>query len=422
MAVTDIKPEVKQELRKGLHPFSSLRNTDYRYLWIGNFFIMAGFWIQMVTVGWLVWELSASATMVGITGGLWSLPFIVMGPLGGVLADRLDRRRLLMTTQTVMAVIALLFAADVALHWVRVWHAMVFSFLMGSGFTLNQPVRQSLVANTVPRNELGNAIALNAMAMNATRVVGPAVGGVLIVAFGATWNFLLQAALYLCMVAIIIPMKVPYRDTASASDASPLRNLQEGIQYVWGNKTLFGLMILSFIPALFVMPNFQIMPAFTDHVLHAKANVFGYLMAVSGFGGLLGSFTMASFGGNIRSGWLGIIALSFATFFVILFSQSSQLWTAFVLLPMIGFSMMIFRVNNTTLVQTLAPDELRGRVMSIYQLDQALAPLGSFVLGVCADVFSITTAMAGSGILGLLVMCTVMASVKQMRDLWRVRV
>lgn len=403
-----------------MHPFSSLHNTDYRYLWIGNFFNMTGFWIQLVTVGWLVWELSGSATLVGIAGGLRSIPFIVMGPLGGVLADRLDRRRLLITTQTIMAVIALVFAMLVALHWVRVWHAMVFSFLMGCGFTLNMPVRQSLVANTVPRSDLGNAIALNAMANNATRVVGPAVGGILIVAFGAAGNFLLQAALYLCMVAIIFPMRVPYRDTASASDASALRNLQEGIQYVWGNKTLFGLMMLSFIPALFVMPIFQILPAFTDHVLHAQANVYGYLMAASGLGGLLGSFTMASFGGIVRNGWLGIIALSVASFFVILFSQASQLWTAFVLFPMIAFSMMVFRVNNNTLVQTMAPDELRGRVMSIYQLDQALAPLGSFVLGACADVFSTTAAMAGSGILGLAVMFTVMASVKQMRDLWRV--
>jgi len=170
------------------------------------------------------------------------------------------------------------------------------------------------------------------------------------------------------------------------------------------------------------MPVFQILPAFTDHVLHAQANVYGYLMAASGLGGLLGSFTMASLGGNIRAGWLGIIALSFAPFFVILFSQSSQLWTAFFLLPMIAFSMMIFRVNNTTLVQTLAPDELRGRVMSIYQLDQALAPLGSFLVGACADLFSTTTAMAGSGILGLAVIFTIMASVKQMRNLWRVSV
>ena len=107
MALKYIKSEVRQELRKGLHPFSSLHHANYRYLWIGNFFNMTGFWIQMMTVAWLVWELSGSATIVGITGGLWSLPFIVMGPLGGVLADRLDRRRLLMTTQTIMAVIVL---------------------------------------------------------------------------------------------------------------------------------------------------------------------------------------------------------------------------------------------------------------------------------------------------------------------------
>jgi MFS family permease len=240
------------------------------------------------------------------------------------------------------------------------------------------------------------------------------------VAFGAAGNFLLQAALYLCMVAIIFPMRVPYRDTASASDASVLRNLQEGLQYVWGDKTLFGLMILGIIPALFVMPVFQILPAFTDHVLHAQANMYGYLMAVLGLGGLLGAFTMASFGGSIRNGWLGIIALLSASFFVILFSQSSQPWMAFVLLPMIGLSMMVFRVNNNTLVQILAPDELRGRVMSIYLMDQALMPLGSAMLGACADVFSITDAIVGSGILGLAVMFTVMASVKQMRDLWRV--
>ena len=141
MAVTYSKSELANERRKGLNTFSSLQSIDYRYLWIGNFFNTAGFWIQLVTVGWLVWELSGSATLVGIAGGLRSAPFIIMGPLGGVLADRLDRRRLLMTTQTILAVIALLFATDIAFHWVRVWHAMVFSFLMGCGFTLNQPVR-----------------------------------------------------------------------------------------------------------------------------------------------------------------------------------------------------------------------------------------------------------------------------------------
>ena len=358
--------------------------------------------------------------MVGIASSLRFLPFLFIGPLGGVAADRMDRRRLLMITQTVMAAAAVLFAVVVALGWVRVWHAMVFSFVMGCGFAMNAPVRQSLIANTVPAEELGNAIALNATAINATRIIGPAAGGVLIVAFGVAGNFLLQAGLYLCMVAVIFPMKTPYRDTMSVSHASALRSLKEGIQYVWGNKTMFGLVMLSFIPSLFVMPILQIMPAFTEEVLHAKADIYGYLMASFGVGALLATLTMASFGSVIRSGRLGIAALSSAAIFVILFSQSTLLWVAFLLLAALGYSQLTFRVNNNTLVQLLAPDSLRGRVMAIYQIDHAVMPLASSTLGVCADLFSVPASMAASGILCLVVTGVLMASVKQIRDLRKV--
>ena len=409
--------EAPQKRAEGISTFASLRHTDYLYLWVGNLFNTAGMWIQQVTVGWLVWKLSGSATMVGVASSLRFLPFLFMGPLGGVAADRMDRRRLLMMTQVLMAAAAVLFAVVVAMDWVRVWHAMVFSLVMGCGVAMNAPVRQSLIANTVPREELGNAVALHATAINATRVIGPAVGGMLIVALGMAGNFLLQAGLYLCTVAIIFPMKVPYRDTLSASEESALRSLKEGIRYIWDDKTLFGLMMLSFIPALFVMPILQIMPAFTEEVLHAQANIYGYLITSYGVGALLATLTMASFGSMIRSGSLGIAALSSAAVFVILFSQSTWLWAAFFLLAAMGFSLLIFRVNNNTLVQTLAPDALRGRVMSLYQIDHALMPLSSSALGVCADVFSVPTSIAVSGILCLVVTGGLMAGVKQIRDL-----
>jgi len=415
--VTYARSEDPPKRRKGFTTFSSLRNTNYRYLWIGNLFNTAGMWIQQVTVSWLVWKLSSSAAMVGIVSGLRFLPFIFMGPLGGIAADRLDRRRLLMMTQTIMAAVAVLFAVVVILEWVRVWHALVFSFIMGCGFAMNMPIRQSLIANTVPLKELGNAIALNATAVNASRIVGPSAGGVLIVTFGMGGNFLLQAGLYLCMVAAIFPMKAPYRDIASSSKASAFQSLKEGIQYVWGNKTMFGLVILSFIPSLFVVPILQIMPVFTEEVLHANADVYGYLMASFGVGGISATLTMASFGDVIGSGWLGIAALSSAALFVILFSQSHLLWVAFLLLAAVGFSMMTFRVNNNTLVQTLAPDALRGRIMSIYQIDHALTPLSYSLLGACADIFSTPTVMAASGILALASMIILMASLKQVRDL-----
>ena len=217
-------------------------------------------------------------------------------------------------------------------------------------------------------------------------------------------------------------MKAPYRDTASSSKSSALRSLKEGIQYVWGNKTMFGLVILSFIPSLFVVPILQIMPVFTEEVLHARADIYGYLMASFGVGGISATLTMASFGGMISSGWLGIVALSSAAIFVILFSQFNLLWVAFLLLAAVGFSMMTFRVNNNTLVQTLAPDALRGRIMSIYQIDHALTPLSYYVVGACADIFSAPTVMAASGILALAAMIILMASLKQVRDLRGVHV
>lgn len=404
------------------HTFASLGNRDYLYLWTGNLFNTAGQWIQQITVGWLVWEMSQSPLMVGVVGGLRAVPFLFMGPIGGVAADRLDRRRMLMATQVVMALVAIAFAADVALKWVQVWHALLFSFVTGCGFALNMPVRQSLIANTVPKRHLGNAIALSAMAANITRVIGPAVGGVLIVAMGAAANFVIQAGLFLCMVAIVFPMKVRYRDTVVLRRASAMGNLKDGFRYVVGEKTLLGLVMISYVPSLFVMPVIQQLPVFAEEVLHSGANVYGYLMSAFGVGGLLATLAMAYFGNTIRSGLLGIIALVLSSVIVVLFSMSGLMPLSLVLIGLLGLSQMMFRVNNNTLVQTIAPDEFRGRVMSIYQLDHALMPLASFILGVCAEVFSAPNAVAVSGLLSLAATVTLMVAIKPMRNVRRLRV
>jgi MFS family permease len=224
------------------------------------------------------------------------------------------------------------------------------------------------------------------------------------------------------MVAIIFPMHTPYRHHAEGSKASAFLSLMEGIQYLWSNKTIFSLVILSFIPALFIMPVMQILPSFTENVLHARAHIYGYLMAAFGVGGLLATLTMASIGGAIRSGKLGIMALFGASFFIILFSFSDLPWIAFLLLAAVGFFTMTFRVNNNTLVQTLVPDALRGRIMSLYQLDHALLPVSYALMGVCADIFSTPRAIAAVGLIGLLFVAVLMAGVKQMRDIRNLRV
>ncbi|MDA8126614.1 MAG: MFS transporter [Deltaproteobacteria bacterium] len=402
--------------------FASLRYANYRYLWLGNLLNMAGFWIQQVTVSWLVWKLSGSAMIVGITAALRSFPFLLLGPLGGVAADRLDRRRMLIVLQLILAFAAVTFALLVALDRVRVWHAMVFSFVMGTGLAVNMPVRQALIANMVPRAELGNAIALNAVGGNASRIIGPAAGGVLILAFGMTGNFLLQAGLYFIMVAILFPMKVPHRVAGSTRKHSALASFKEGIRYVWNERTVLGLLMLSFIAAAFIIPILQILPVFTDKVLHAGADTYGYLVAAFGAGGLLATLIQASFGNRMCSGRLGITVLLAGCGFVVILAFSSHLWLSFALLAAIGFCQMTFRVNNNTLVLSLTPEELQGRVMSLYMVDHALTPFASAVLGVCADRFPVQTAMSASGILGMGMMAALWIGVRQVRELHTLRV
>lgn len=406
-----------QNNNTGFNVFSSLSNRNYRYLWFATLFSMSGQWIQEITLGWLVWEMSHSAMVVGITTGLRTIPYLFMGPLSGVIADRIDRRRILIFVQVGMATVAILFAVVVAMEWVRVWHAMLFSFVTGCGFSMCMPVMQALVANTVAREGLGNAIALSAMAFNVSRVVGPALAGVLIVTTGAGGNFLLQAILFMFVVGTIFLMKTPFRDTGSGVQVSLFKSLHQGVQYVWNEKPLLSLIILSFVPAFCVIPITSIMPAFTGTVLQADAHVYGYIMASFGIGGLLATLFMASSSNNARGGWLGILSLGCTTSLVILLSLAELSWVACLFFASVGFSMILFRVNNNTLVQMLSPDSLRGRITAIYQMDRVVTPLASFALGLIADIYSAPAAMAIAGSVGLLSVILLFSFFRPIRDL-----
>ena len=395
----------------------SLSNRNYRNLWLATLCNTSGQWIQQITLSWLVWELSKSAMIVGITTGLRTIPYLFIGPVSGVIADRIDRRRILITAQTAMATIAILFALVVAMDWIRVWHAMLFSFIMGCGFSMCQPVMQALVANTVPRKDLGNAIALSAMAQNVSRVVGPALGGILIVSLGAAGNFLLQAVLFIGVVAAVFAIKTPFRDAAPGVHASIFKSLQEGVKYIWNEKALLSLITLSFIPSFFVVPITHIIPAFTGMVLKADATTYGYLMAAYGIGGLLATLFMAASSVNVRGGWLGILSLGCGTLLIFLLSLSKVPWTACLLFTAAGFSMIMFRINNNTLVQILTPDSLRGRITAIYQMDHALTPLASFILGAMADLFSVPTAMKLASMGGLFTLILLFTCVRAVRNL-----
>ena len=250
---------------------------------MGNFFANNAQWLQLLSIGWLVRDLSEGSNVAGIlvvtVGGINTLPGLVVGPWGGVMSDRFDRRRLIIALQFVMAALAFSFALLVLSERVQVWHAYLYVILAGACHSMTQPMRQALIAGTVPRELLGNALATNVLTITGTRIVGPFIGGILIFKLGFFWNFTAEAVLYLANISMIFPLRAPfYRPGNARQRGSALANLAEGVRYVWsGERAFLQLMILSVIPNIILHPAWFLLPVFTTQVLMRDADVGGYL-------------------------------------------------------------------------------------------------------------------------------------------------
>ncbi len=387
---------------------STVKNyKDFRLVWMGNFVALSGQWIQLLTVGWLVLHLTGgNALLTGTVVAIRTLPVLIIGPWAGVLADRLDRRKLVMATQTAMAVSAILFAVLVAatdldsdpisgpLRW---WHPFVYMIVAGIAHSIIQPVRQAMIANTVPREALTSALALNGMVYPSTRIIAPAIGGILIATLGFKWNFFLEAAAYIAIILLLIPVKLPYK-TETAKRTSPMESLKDGIRYVWHERSIVQLIVLVFIPNFVFQPLIFILPVFTTEVLGRGVGAGGILAAAMGVGGIVAGAIIAGLGFVFRRGQVTFAGLIGGCIFVILFAQTAWLFApfsqsvwlvaSFAFLTGLGFCQYAFRVANSTLIQTIVPDALRGRVMSIYMLDHGFTPLATLLISLLVHVWN----------------------------------
>ncbi|HWH79044.1 MAG TPA: MFS transporter, partial [Candidatus Binatus sp.] len=210
--------------------FSSLRHTDYRYLWIGTVFMSAGQWIQQVTLGWLIYDITGSSVLLGMLNGLRALPFLIASPIAGVVADRTNRKKVLIISQYVLLIATVIMGCLVAVGFVHVWQVFAFTLVTATAWSFVDPVRQSMVPTLVPKEDLMNAVALNSAAFNMTKVVGPSIGGLLIALFGASGNFFVQGAAYAAVLLSIYWMTVPANST-EARRSSAMANLKEGMLY-----------------------------------------------------------------------------------------------------------------------------------------------------------------------------------------------
>jgi MFS family permease len=384
--------------RSGRGPLPALRHRNYRLFFGGQLVSLVGTWMQSVAQSWLVYRLTGSSLLLGLVGFASQIPVFLLAPVGGAIADRHSRHRILVATQTAAMLLAFLLAWLTLTARVRVAHLFVLSGMLGVVNAFDIPTRQAFVVEMVGREDLSNAIALNSSLFNGARIIGPAVAGVLVGAIGEGWCFFANGVSFLAVIASLLSMRVAPRP-ASAPRASALSEIVEGFRFVARNRAMRDLILLLGAVSLTAMPYAVLMPIFADRILHGGARGLGILMGASGAGAVLGALALA-----LRKRLRGLgswVAASTAVFGValVLFSFSRSFWLSTALLVPAGFGMMVQMAGCNTLIQAMVPDALRGRVMAVYSMMfMGMAPFGALLAGWLADRFGAPATVALGGL------------------------
>ncbi len=362
----------------------ALHHRNYRLFFTGQSVSLIGTWMTRIATSWLVYRLTGSALLLGLVGFAGQIPSFLLAPFAGVLVDRWDRHRLLVVTQILAMVQSAGLAVLTLTGVINIWHVLALSLFQGVINAFDMPARQTFVVEMVEqREDLPNAIALNSSMVNAARLVGPSIGGIIIAAVGEGWCFTLDAVSYLAVIASLLLMRLkPEARRAPRSEKKVLHELREGWHYVAGSAPIRSILLLLALVSLVGMPYTVLMPVFASTVLHGGPHTLGFLMAAIGVGALSGAVFLAN-----RRTVLGlgkIIPMMSALFGagLIGFSLSRVLWLSLVLLLFTGIGFMVQMAASNTLLQTLVEDDKRGRVMSFYTMAiMGVTPFGSLLAG-----------------------------------------
>ncbi len=374
----------------------ALRHRNFQLFFSGQLISLIGTWMQTVAQAWLVYRLTKSALLLGSVGFASQIPVFLVAPLGGITADRVNRQRLIITTQTASMILAGILAWLTLTGRVHVWHIFVLAALLGVVNAFDIPGRQSFLVDMVGKEDLMNAIALNSSMFNGARVIGPAIAGILVAKIGEGWCFGANALSYIAVIVGLLLMDV--HSAARISGHSPFEDIVEGFRWASQTGIIRSLLLLLGLVSLVGMPYTVLMPIFADKILHGGARGLGILMGSTGIGALLAALTLAAKTGVKGLGrWAAFACGSFGIS-LIFFAFSTHFWLSVALLMPAGYSMMLQMACSNTLIQTMVPDQLRGRVMAVYSMMfMGMAPLGAFFGGALAHRIGapITVAVGG---------------------------
>jgi MFS family permease len=394
----------------------ALRHRNFQLFFSGQLISLVGTWMQTVAQSWLVYKLTGSGLLLGSVGFASQIPVFLFAPLGGITADRSNRQRVVVATQTASMILALLLAILTLTHRVTVKEIFVLAALLGVVNAFDIPGRQAFLVDMVGKEDLMNAIALNSSMFNGARVVGPAIAGVLVARLGEGWCFFANGVSYIAVIVGLLMMNVHAPARASV-DTSPFEHIIEGFRFVSKTAPIRALLILLGVVSMTGMPYVVLMPIFADKILHRGGQELasligshdlgavrlGILMGAAGVGALLGALTLAMRSGVKGLGtWVSVCCAGFGVS-LILFAFSTSFWLSVLLLLPVGYFIMLQMASSNTLIQAMVPDALRGRTMAVYSMMfMGLAPVGALLGGALSDRLGAPLTVAIGGLASVL--------------------
>lgn len=378
---------------------SSLKVKNFRLYWIGTFISLIGTWVQSLAQSWLVFRLTDSTFLLGLIGFLSSLPIFLLSLFGGVVADRVNKRNLLIFTQIIFMLLAFALAISTQMQVITFWQIMLIAILNGIVMAFDAPSRQAVVVELVGRENLFNAIALNSVAFNSSRIIGAVIAGILIAGVGMAGCFYINAISFFPLIIVLLLIKINHGPGISKNNTA-IKDLTEVLKLLKDNRLILALISIVAISSLFGVSYLILMPVFAERILKVGVKGLGILMSSSGFGALIAALMLAALGNFRHKGKLLVLSSLVFSFALILFSLSRLYTLSIIALILIGWGSVAAIATINTLLQTIVPDAFRGRVMSVFMFTFAgLMPFGNLIAGAVSEGLGVSFTLMASGII-----------------------
>jgi MFS family permease len=381
-----------------IHSLRAFHHRNFRLFFYGQSVSLIGTWTQQIAMLWLVYRLTHSAFLLGVTGFASQIAILVFAPFGGIWSDRLDRRRMLLVTQSLFLLQGLILALLTYTHLIQVWHVIAMALLLGLVMAFDTPIRQAFLPQMVPsKADLPSAIAFNAFMQNAGRLIGPTIAGFLIAWAGEGFCFLLNGISKFALIAAVLQMAVA-RHQPRATKTSVVKDFAEGVAYCWNVVPIRMLLPLLALVSFMASPYATLMPIFAKEVFHGGAKTMGFLIGAAGFGALVGMIWLAARKSVRGLSRMIICTTALAGISLMVFSYSRLLWLALPAMALAGFGIVVTAMSVSMILQTIVDDDKRGRVMSFFTISfLGMTPLGSLAAGALASAIGAPHTLAIGG-------------------------